>query len=143
MAQKLILTLSVLISVGLVWGALVYEPNSGSRGGVNNDDGGTFENAPGVVREENGIQYIHIVARGGYKPSQVIAEAGVKTILEVETQGTYDCSAAINIPQMGFQQFLPATGVTEIEIAAEYAKDSLNILCSMGMYRSRIDFRNL
>lgn len=138
MAQKLILTLSVLISVGLVWGALVYEPNSGvARGG---DDGGTFENAPGIVREENGVQYIHIVARGGYKPSQVIAKAGVKTILEVETQGTYDCSAAINIPQMGFQQFLPATGVTEIEIAAEYAKDSLNILCSMGMYRSRIDF---
>lgn len=139
MAQKLILTLSVLISIGLVWGALVYEPNAGGgRGGDN--DSGTFENAPGVVREENGVQYIRIVARGGYRPTQVIAEAGVKTILEIETQGTYDCSAALNIPQLGFQQFLPATGVTPIEIPEEYATGSLNILCSMGMYRSRIDF---
>lgn len=139
MAQKLILTLSVLISVGLVWGALVYEPNAGA--GSSGSDDGTFENAPGVVREENGIQYIRIVARGGYRPTQVAAKAGIKTILEVETQGTYDCSAALNIPQLGFQQFLQATGVTPIEIPQEYATGSLNILCSMGMYRSRIDFR--
>ncbi|MBI4235567.1 hypothetical protein HY604_04690 [Candidatus Peregrinibacteria bacterium] len=135
MAQKVILTLSVLISVGLIWGALTYSP-----GGDRGDSGGSFENAPGVVREENGVQYIRIVARGGYKPSQISAKADIKTILEIETQGTYDCSAALNIPQLGFQQFLPATGVTPIEIPAEYAKDSLNILCSMGMYRSRIDF---
>jgi len=123
------IVIAVLVSIGLIW-ILTY--NSGEKN--------VPQNGPSVVREENGVQYIHIMARAGYTPNQIQAKANMPTVLEVETKGTYDCSSSINIPQIGYRNGLPPTGVTEIEIPVDMTKDTLNILCAMGMYRATIDF---
>lgn len=98
---------------------------------------------PGTnVRLENGTQYIRITAKSGYHPKQIQAKANVPTIVEVETNGTYDCSSALTIPALGYRNALPATGITNITIAKEKATGTVDVLCSMGMYRSAITFIN-
>lgn len=92
------------------------------------------------VREENGVQIIRVLARGGYTPSQVTAKAGMPTRLEVETKGTYDCSAAFVIPQLSYQNMLPSTGITTIDLGVRDAGSSLTGLCAMGMYGVQMRF---
>lgn len=130
MFQKVIIMLSIGIGIGLIFGALNF----------NNDSGTTTQDGSQVVREENGIQYIRIAARGGYSPRQISAKANLPTVLEVETKGTYDCSAALTIPQLRYQKFLPPTGITKVEVPKNLAAGSLDILCSMGMYRAVVNF---
>lgn len=130
MLQKVIITLSVFLSFGLIWLALSFD-NGGQANVSGNID---------AVREENGVQYIRVLARGGYTPNQINAKANMPTVLEIETQGTYDCTAGVVIPELDYQEFLPATGVTEIEIPENLAINSLNLLCSMGMYSATVEF---
>lgn len=87
----------------------------------------------------NGTQYIDLTAKGGYSPQETIAQAGIPTVLQVTTNGTFDCSSAITIPQQKISKTLPASGTTEIVLGTP----SLGLLqgtCSMGMYRFEIDF---
>lgn len=130
MWKKATIILSIVISLGLIWVAL-----SGNK-----DESSNLQTSSSVVREENGVQYIRILARGGYSPKQITAKANMPTVVEVETKGTYDCSAALTIPQLDYNKFLPATGVTTIEVPKNLAVNSLDITCSMGMYSSVINF---
>jgi plastocyanin domain-containing protein len=93
-----------------------------------------------TVRVEDGIQFIRVVARGGYTPSDISARAGIPTKLEIETKGTYDCSAAFTIPSMQLRKMLPPTGITVIDLPKEPAGTSLLALCAMGMYSLQIQF---
>ena len=117
MLKKIIVSLSIVLSLGLIWVALTYDK-----------------------AEQKSTQYIRILARGGYSPNQVQAKANMPTVLEVETKGTYDCSSSLNIPQMGYQKSLPPTGITKIEVPEKFTASTLDILCSMGMYRSAVNF---
>lgn len=128
MSQKFYVAITMLISAGLIWTVLSPSSKPQSDGNTN------------VVRVENGVQYISVFARGGYSPNQIEAKANIPTVIEVETKGTYDCSAALTIPQLNYQEFLPSSGVTEIKVPAERAVNSLNLLCSMGMYGATINF---
>lgn len=91
------------------------------------------------VREENGQQIIHIIAKHGYNPSLIAAKANRPTILEFEMQG-YDCSAALRIPALKLQQFLSTTGPTRITVPPQPAGTTLTGLCSMGMYKFDVKF---
>jgi plastocyanin domain-containing protein len=93
-----------------------------------------------AVRTENDVQIIHVLARGGYTPSQITAKAGVPTRLEIETKGTYDCSAAFVIPQLSYQKMLPSSGVTTLDLGVRSSGSSLTGLCAMGMYSLQIRF---
>lgn len=130
--QKIIIALSVMMSVGIIWIAFNF----------NGNDSTPLPSSNAVVREENGVQYIRVLARSGYSPRQITAKADVPTVLEIETKGTYDCSAAFTLPQLGYQEFLPATGITKIEIPKELAMNSITGLCSMGMYSFTLDFQS-
>jgi Cu+-exporting ATPase len=88
----------------------------------------------------DGQQRIDITVRGGYEPSNIVAKAGVPTVLRMRTRGTYDCSSALVIPALNVQQLLPADGETDIVIPAEKAIGTLQGMCSMGMYRFAIRF---
>lgn len=123
------IVLSIIICFGLIWGIL-----------TSNSDQTSTQADFTAVREENGTQYIHILARGGYFPRQITAKANMPTILEMETKGTYDCSAALTIPKLNYQKFLPGTGITNIEIPKNMATNSLDVLCSMGMYHATVNF---
>lgn len=128
MLQKIIAVLGILLSLGLIYIAFTIEVIPGTPVPTQ------------VVREENGTQYIHLLARGGFHPQSVKAKANMPTVLELETKGTYDCSTAIVIPGLEYRNFLPATGLTKIEIPQEKTTGSLTGSCIMGMYYFTIDF---
>lgn len=123
------IAIAILLGISLIW---ILTPNT--------DKTGVTPNNSVTVREENGIQYIHILAKAGYTPGQAQAKANMPTVLEVETKGTYDCSSTINIPQIGYRNSLSPTGTTKIEIPKDKTSEPLEILCGMGMYRATVNF---
>jgi plastocyanin domain-containing protein len=92
------------------------------------------------VEVKDGVQYITINAKGGYTPNKTSAQAGIPTKLLVETSGTYDCSASLVIRKVGFQQILPQTGETEIDLGTPKTGENFQGLCGMGMYSFEISF---
>lgn len=126
--QKFLIFSSIIVSGALVWFALSL--------------GNEVPGPVSAVRVEDGTQIIHVLARGGYSPRQVIAKADMPTVLEIETKGTYDCSSALNIPKIGFQKSLPASGTTKVDIPQELARDTLDGVCAMGMYSFQVRFES-
>lgn len=94
----------------------------------------------GVVSIENETQIIDLTAKGGYSPSRIEAQAGVPTTLRVTTNGTYDCSSALVIPELDYQTYLAPTGVELIQLSADQAQGTLKGMCSMGMFGFEIAF---
>ncbi|KKU79439.1 MAG: putative membrane protein [Parcubacteria group bacterium GW2011_GWA2_47_7] len=131
MQNKILYGLYLFGGIFILW--LVISSGSGRQGGVT-------ENLAETVRMENGVQIIHIIARGGYRPSNITASAGVATKLEMETKGAYDCSLAFTIPSLGYQKMLPPSGLTLVDIPVQSPGSSLQGLCSMGMYAVNIKF---
>jgi plastocyanin domain-containing protein len=94
----------------------------------------------GNVFLQAGEQTIEITAKGGFEPANSIAKAGYPTILKITTNGTFDCSSVVSIPELGIRQNLPASGVTKINLGTREV-GVLNGTCGMGMYPFTIDFR--
>lgn len=94
-----------------------------------------------TAAQENGKQVIRVLARGGYNPKVIEAEAGKPSTLEIETKGTYDCSSALVIPSLQYQTQLPANGLTTIEIPPQKPGNTIKGLCAMGMYSFMIRFK--
>lgn len=88
----------------------------------------------------DGIQFIDLTAKGGFVPGKTEAQAGLPTVLNVTTAGTYDCSSTINIPDQNISQLLPASGTTEIDLGTPQV-GLLQGTCAMGMYKFEIDFQ--
>lgn len=126
MKQFWTITLSTLAGIALIWGSLASQEGGGD--------------AAAAVRIENGTQIIHIVARGGYSPRRITAQADLPTQIEMETKGTYDCSSWLTIPDLNYAKQLPSTGVTLIDVPPQSAGTTLVGLCSMGMYSFEIGF---
>ncbi len=131
MSKTPLILLSVVLTIGIFYLLLA---------GNTNPDSTQLAGGANAVSEENGIQKIKMLARGGYNPNQITAKANVETVLQIETKGTYDCSSAVSIPKLNYNKNLPATGSTKIQIPANMATDALEILCSMGMFRATINF---
>ena len=87
-----------------------------------------------------GKQVIEIKAKGGYSPRNNSAKADMPTVLKVKTMGTFDCSASLNIPSIGYQNYLPNSGETLIEIPPQKAGSTMQGVCGMGMYNFSINF---
>lgn len=92
------------------------------------------------VEVREGVQYVTIYAKGGYSPRVSTAQAGIPTKLVVKTNGTYDCSAALVIRSLGYQNILPSTGEEVIDIGVQEAGVTLQGTCSMGMYAFAVNF---
>jgi len=92
------------------------------------------------VSKEGETQVIEVQTKGGYFPKTTTAQAGVPTILKLKTDGTYDCSAAVTIPKLGFHKNLEASGVTEVTIPPQEPGTTLQGVCAMGMYNFQIRF---
>lgn len=89
---------------------------------------------------KDGVQYITIDAKGGYYPRLSMAKAGIPTKLIVKTNNTYDCSLSLVIRSIGYENFLPQTGETIIDLGTPKGDEPLVGLCSMGMYSFKIQF---
>lgn len=96
--------------------------------------------APTNVVMAEGIQTIRINAKGGYAPRTTKAQANTPTVLNVVTNGTYDCSLALSIPAVGFRQNLPASGTTPITLPPQVPGTTIKGVCSMGMYSFSVTF---
>ena len=88
----------------------------------------------------DGKQVIQINAKGGYAPRVTVAKANTPTVINVATNGTYDCSSALTVAAVGFRKTLPATGVTPIEIPPQKPGTTIKGLCAMGMYNFAVNF---
>ena len=88
----------------------------------------------------DGKQIVSITAKGGYLPRLSKAKADIPTTLRMTTDGTFDCSSALTLPSINYQENLPQSGVTTIEIPAQKSGTKFEGLCSMGMQRFEITF---
>lgn len=123
----IIITLALILGIGIIfWGE-----------SKNNTTTMELEQNSEI---KDGIQYITITAKGGYSPKVSTAKSGIPTKLIVKTSGTYDCSLSLVIRSLGFQKILAQTGEEVIDIGIPKADQSLQGLCSMGMYNFLIKF---
>ena len=124
--------LSIIVAVGLVGGTLLL-----TRGGAASPGTGGAESNVSVT---GGVQTIDIAARGGYSPRVTVARAGMPTIIRMNTKGTFDCSAALVIPRLGYRANLPPTGETIIEVPPQEPGNTIEGVCAMGMYGFSVRF---
>lgn len=119
----------------------------------NNNDVNTLADTPdtqiksGAVQDgkntvvKDGIQYVTIVARGGYSPRKSFGVADVPTKFIIKTSGTYDCSASLAIHSLNFRKILPNTGETIIDAGTPKVGDTIQGVCAMGMYSFAVEFK--
>lgn len=88
----------------------------------------------------DGKQIIEIKAKGGYAPRVTAAKANMATVINVQTNGTFDCSSALTVPAVGFRAMLPSSGATPIEIPPQKPGTTIKGVCSMGMYNFAVNF---
>ena len=70
-----------------------------------------------------------------------MAKAGIPTVLRINTDGTFDCSAAVRIPALSVSEILPNSGVKEIDLGTPNV-GTLDGNCGMGMYPFEIVFES-
>jgi plastocyanin domain-containing protein len=90
------------------------------------------------IEIRDGIQYVTIVAKGGYAPRVTDIKGGVPTKLVVKTDGTYDCSASLIIRSVGFRKILQPSGEEIIDLGTPRSGDKVQGVCGMGMYSFQI-----
>lgn len=95
----------------------------------------------GSVEVVDGKQIVSILARGGYTPQEMVVDAEVPTVLKMITRGTFDCSAALVVPSVGYRGILPQSGETLINIPPQKVGAVVQGVCSMGMYSFVLEFR--
>lgn len=126
-------TTTAIIIVGIIIGGAVLLLN-----GSNSGTPAQQENIQNVSIVD-GKQIIEITAKGGYTPRMSIAKAGIPTILRFDTNGTFDCSASVRIPNMNVSEVLPSSGSKDVDLGnpeVGVVKGS----CGMGMYPFQIQF---
>ncbi len=127
------MTVSLIVTVLAVGGIVMLFQGSNTGTTV-------VPNAQANVTIADGKQTIQIRAKGGYAPRVTVAKANMPTTINVVTNGTYDCSAALNIPVVGFQKYLPSSGTTPIEIPPQQPGATIRGVCAMGMYYFTVNF---
>ncbi len=125
--------ISIIIAGVIIVGAIFMV----NRGGTSSAVGQVNANNVSIV---DGKQIIKIQARGGYQPRRSVAKAGIPTVIEFDTNGSFDCSSSVRIPSMNISKLLPQTGATNIDLGSPQASTILGS-CGMGMYRFEIEFK--
>ncbi|MGH9244663.1 MAG: sulfite exporter TauE/SafE family protein [Acidimicrobiales bacterium] len=101
--------------------------------------GGQPAEAVAAPIDETGTQQLLIEAHSrSYSPSRVAAQAGVPSVLTLQTNGTRGCTRAFVLPALGLQRVLPESGDTTIDLGVLEPGD-LRFTCSMGMYSGVIE----
>ena len=127
-----ITVISILAATLLIGGAVMFS-------GANNSGAGTKDMASNVSIVD-GQQVITITAKGGYSPRVTMAQAGLPTIIKVNTQGTFDCSSGLTSPSLGINKNLPPSRETAIAVPSQKAGATVRGLCVMGMYSFAVNF---
>ena len=131
-------SISIIVAAVIISAALLIVGSGGSGQTTGGND--TSKPSAQNVTVADNVQTIEIRAKGAYTPRVSIAKAGIPTVLRVNTNGTYDCSAAIRIPSLKIAQMLPPSGSTDISLGTQEA-GTLRGTCGMGMYNFEIRFQ--
>lgn len=123
--------ISTIISLALIGGTLYFVSD---RSASSNGEIAQSQNTE--IRD--GVQYVTIVAKGGYSPRISQIKGGLPTKLIVKTYGTYDCSAALVVRSARFQKILQPTGEEIIDLGTPKSGDKIQGICGMGMYNFQI-----
>lgn len=123
--------ISIVVSVVLVAGTLyVVSDRPGSSGG---------EVPQGQnIEIKDGVQYVTILAKGGYAPRITEIKGGLPTKLIIKTDGTYDCSASLVVRSVQFRKVLSPIGEEVIDLGVPKSGEDVQGLCGMGMYSFKI-----
>jgi plastocyanin domain-containing protein len=132
--MKKVIIGSITLTVLAIGGIVVLSRNNGSEKPIASTSTQTN------VAIVDGKQVIQINAKGGYAPRVTVAKANTPTVINVVTNGTYDCSSSLTVEAVGFRKMLPATGVTPIEIPPQKPGTTIKGLCTMGMYHFSVSF---
>lgn len=132
---------NIFIIIAIILAAVIifFAINSTGKSSSNNNNSDIEENANNVSIVD-GKQIVEIKAKGGYSPTHSFAQAGLPTILRVNTNGTFDCSSSIRIPSLNISKNLPMSGTTDIDIGTQQA-GLFQGTCGMGMYPFDIRFQ--
>lgn len=132
MQQRAVIAVSIVISGALIAEAVLFLNRATSlEMGVDGSN----------VSVVDGSQIIEIEAKAGYWPRYTLAGADMPTVLRILTNGTFDCSLALTIPAIGYYDYLPSFGVTDIQVPPQTAGTVLRGLCTMaGMYNFEVWF---
>ena len=124
--------ISIIISVALIGGILYVVTDRPTS------SGGEIAQSQNV-EVNGGVQYVTIVAKGGYSPSVTEIKGGLPTKLIVKTDGTYDCSASLVVRPVGFQKILQPKGEEVIDLGTPKSGEKIQGVCGMGMYNFQIN----
>ena len=136
--QNLIIIIAIILAGGAIFFALNFRGKTSTVISPDKDQDVIAQTAKNVSVVD-GKQAIVVKAKGGFSPVHSVAKAGIPTILRVETNGTFDCSSVIRIPDMNISKNLPLTGTTDIDIGVQQA-GIFQGTCGMGMYPFDIKF---
>ena len=125
--------ITILVMVVVIMGAFML--SSGTNGFAVKKESVNLNNVSVV----DGKQIIEIKVKGGYNPEESVAKAGIPTIVRFDTNGTFDCSSSVRVPDLDISKSLPQTGSTDIDIGTPKA-GVFNGTCGMGMYPFDIKF---
>lgn len=125
-----LVTVSLILAFGVISAAIII-----SRGNQSSEENPSQD----IVVKDN-VQYITIIAQGGYTPRVTNAQANIPTKLIVKTNNTYDCSSALVIRSIKYQKMLSSTGEEVIDLGTP-SSGSIKGTCGMGMYGFVINFK--
>lgn len=123
--------ISIVVSIVLIGGAFYFVSN-GSVSSIG--EGAQSQN----IEVKDGVQYVTVIAKGGYSPRVSEVQAGLPTKLIIKTNGTYDCSAALIVRSVGFQKMLQPIGEEVIDLGVLQSGKKVSGVCGMGMYNFQI-----
>ena len=106
--------------------------NQNNQNNQNNKD-----NSSNVEIKE-GVQYVTVLAKGGYFPKISLIKADLPTKLIIQTENTYDCSASLIIRSLDLQKVLQPTGQEIIDLGILKSGNSIQGVCGMGMFYFKI-----
>jgi len=95
-------------------------------------------NNPNNVEIKEGVQYVTVLAKGGYFPKISLIKADLPTKLIIKTENTYDCTASLIIRSLDLQKVLSANGQEIIDLGILKSGNSIQGVCGMGMFYFKI-----
>ena len=134
--QNLMIIIAIIFSAAVIFFAINRTSEAPTVANNSEEQASEYANNVSIV---DGKQIIVIKAKGGYSPIHSIAKAGIPTILRVDTNGTFDCSSSIRIPEMNISKSLPMSGSTDIDLGVQKVA-TFQGTCGMGMYPFDIKF---
>ncbi|HEY9637224.1 MAG TPA: cupredoxin domain-containing protein [Coleofasciculaceae cyanobacterium] len=88
-----------------------------------------------------GIQEVTVTVDGGYKPSQIVVQAGQPVRLNFDRKDPSSCLEEVRFPDFRIAQELPLNQVTPIEFTPD-KPGKYEFTCGMNMFRGVVEVQS-